>query len=42
MHLCKFNQLLNELPDIGNILTFWLSIIMQIFNIDITTYFNNK
>ena len=42
MHLCKFNQLLTELPDIGNILTFWLSITMQIFNIDITTYFNNK
>ena len=42
MHLCRFNQLLTTLPNIGNILTFWLSIIMPIFNIDIIFFFHDK
>lgn len=46
LHLCKFNQLLNQLQSISDkeqeihtILTFWFSIILQLFNIDIQTLF---
>lgn len=36
LHLCQLNQLLNSLKDINNILYFWLSIVLQIFNVDLT------
>ena len=35
MHLCKFNFLMKDIKNISNILFFWLSLILQIFNYDL-------
>ena len=35
MHLCKFNFLMKDIKNISNILFFWLSLIIQIFNYDL-------
>ena len=37
MHLCKFNSLMKEIKKIDNILFFWLSLVLQIFNFDLVT-----
>lgn len=38
MHLCDFNLFMNQLGNFKNTLIFWLSMALQIFNIDITKY----
>ena len=35
MHLCKFSMLMKEIKKIDNILFFWLSLVLQIFNYDL-------
>ena len=35
MHLCQFNFMIKEINNIKNILYFWLSLILQIFNFDL-------
>ena len=35
MHLCKFNLLMKNIKKIDNILYFWLSLVLQIFNYDL-------
>ena len=35
MHLCQFNFMIKEIKNIKNILYFWLSLVLQIFNFDI-------
>ena len=35
MHLCQFNFMIKEIKNIKNILYFWLSLILQIFNFDL-------
>ena len=35
MHLCKFNFLMKDIQKINNILFFWLSLVLQIFNFDL-------
>ena len=35
MHLCKFNFLMKDIQNIKNILFFWLSLVLQIFNFDL-------
>ena len=35
MHLCKFNFLMKDIQNINNILFFWLSLVLQIFNFDL-------
>ena len=42
MHLCQFNIFINELKDIKNILIFWLSFALQIFNIDVISLIKHK
>ena len=35
LHLCKFNFLMKDIKKIDNILFFWLSLVLQIFNFDL-------
>ena len=35
MHLCQFNFMIKKIENIKNILYFWLSLVLQIFNFDI-------
>ena len=35
MHLCKFSMLMKDIKKIDNILFFWLSLVLQIFNFDL-------
>lgn len=42
MHLCKLNQMLSQMNDIKNVLTFWLSIILQMFNVDLYKLVKNN
>ena len=35
MHLCQFSFMIKEINNIKNILYFWLSLILQIFNFDL-------
>ena len=35
MHLCKFNFMIKSIPNLKNILYFWLGLVLQIFNFDI-------
>ena len=35
MHLCQFNFIIKKIEKIKNILYFWLSLVLQIFNFDI-------
>lgn len=36
MHLCKLNQYINKVNDVDNIMIFWSSIVLQLFNIDLS------
>ena len=36
MHLCKLNQFINKVDDVDNILIFWSSIVLQLFNLDLS------
>lgn len=35
MHLCKLSQYINQVKDVTNILIFWMSIVFQLFNINL-------
>ena len=41
MHLCKFNFLMKDIENIENILFFWLSLVLQIFNFDLIKIIQN-
>ena len=41
MHLCKFNLLMKDIKEIKNILFFWLSLVLQIFNYDLVKIIQN-
>ena len=36
MHLCKLNQYINKVNDVDNIMIFWSSIVLQLFNLDLS------
>ena len=42
MHLCKLNQYINKVDDVDNILIFWSSIVLQLFNLDLSKIIHMK